>query len=125
MSYKDKEKQKEYQRNWIASRRAEFFKDKECKNCQSKINLVLHHRNPEEKESHKIWSWSKERREQEIAKCDILCEKCHKKYHAELRRKLIHGTFTMYSEHGCRCDNCRNANTIKSRNYRAKIRVLN
>lgn len=44
---------------------------------------------------HKIWSWSKERREAEIAKCQVLCKDCHakktlgdiQKYYAQERAK--------------------------------------
>lgn len=49
--------------------------------------LQLHHLNPEEKDSHKIWSWSQKRREAEIAKCIVLCWPCHIHYHVEARRK--------------------------------------
>lgn len=84
MSYADKRKQKDYQKNWIKARRESFFNGKVCFNCGSVDSLVLHHRNPEEKESHKIWSWSEKRRLAEIAKCDVLCESCHISIHKEM-----------------------------------------
>ena len=106
MPYKDKEKQRAYDKKWISNRRLEFFRGKICKECGeddiSKLNL--HHRNPESKESHKIWSWSKERREAEILKCDILCKKCHTELHAKQRRK--HGTRSRYIA-GCICTECK------------------
>ena len=36
------------------------------------------------KKDHKIWSWSKQRREAEIKKCVVLCRKCHVKAHVEM-----------------------------------------
>ncbi len=77
MPIRDKEKKREYQKDWMRKRRASFFNGKECKHCGSKENLELHHLNPEEKESHAIWSWRESRRNEEIAKCIVLCEKCH------------------------------------------------
>jgi hypothetical protein len=35
------------------------------------------HVDPSKKTSHSIWSWSPERREAEIAKCQVLCRPCH------------------------------------------------
>lgn len=84
MPYKDKNKARSYQANWIRNRRQIFFEDKSCLVCGSNENLVLHHRNPEEKESHKIWSWSDKRRFAEIAKCDVLCQNCHIEVHRKM-----------------------------------------
>ena len=77
MSYTDPEKQRAYARAWIAKRRRAFFVDKACCLCDSKVSLELDHIDPKTKISHAIWSWRQERREAEIAKCQILCEKCH------------------------------------------------
>jgi len=68
---------REYQRLWIAKRRAEFFKNKTCILCGSEENLELDHIDPSTKVSHTIWSWSEKRRLEEIAKCQILCHDCH------------------------------------------------
>ena len=101
----DPEERRRYQREWMARRRAEFFSDKSCVMCGSTDNLELDHVNPEEKVTHRIWSWARERREAEIAKCQVLCKDCHKEkskqYLAENRQ---HGR-TLYG-HGCRCDIC-------------------
>ena len=79
MPYKSKEKQREFNRKWVAKRRAEFFKNKVCVQCGSKKDLELDHIKKEDKVSNRIWSWSKERRESEIKKCQILChDPCHK-----------------------------------------------
>ena len=72
-----KEEQREYQRKWVAKRRADFFADKECIRCGSHEDLELDHVDPSQKISHNIWSWSEHRRLTEIAKCQILCHDCH------------------------------------------------
>ncbi len=78
MPYKDIEKQRAYQREWVAKRRQAWFQDKKCP-CGSTERLELDHINPRDKEDHKIWSWSAERRNAELAKCQALCYYCHKK----------------------------------------------
>lgn len=78
MPYKDKELQKKFQREWIANRRVEFFKDKSCVKCGSKNKMELDHINRLDKVSHRIWSWKEARRIKEIAKCQVLCNMCHK-----------------------------------------------
>ena len=77
MPYLDPDKNREYQRNWVAARRAAFFSDKHCKHCGSKENLELDHIDPALKDTHRIWSWSASRRDREIAKCQVLCKACH------------------------------------------------
>lgn len=72
------ERKREYQREWLANRRANFFADKACVRCGSAEQLELDHIDPEQKVSHRIWSWSQERRDAEIAKCQVLCAECHK-----------------------------------------------
>lgn len=67
-----------YQREWMRRRRAEFFADKVCAACGIDELLELDHVDPDVKVSHKIWSWSEERRAAEIAKCQVLCTECHK-----------------------------------------------
>ena len=98
MPYKNKSKQLEYQKLWMRKRRQEFFADKQCKNCKTSKNLQLHHLNPDEKKSHKIWSWSKEKRNNELRKCIILCKNCHKEQH---KSQAKCGSSTKY-RYGCR-----------------------
>lgn len=87
MAYKDIEKKREYQRVWIANRRAAYFKDKSCVKCKSTERLELDHIIPALKTSHNIWSWRKERREAELMKCQVLCHDCHVKKTTIDRRK--------------------------------------
>lgn len=108
MPYKDKRKQLEYQRQWMARRREDFLKDKVCIFCGSIERLELDHIDPKLKISHKIWSWSFERRVIEIAKCRVLCHTCHKKRSDEqLKRDTPHGTISGYHYRKCRCNPCR------------------
>ncbi len=100
------DKKREYDSKWMAKRRHDFFKDKECVKCNSKENLELDHIDPKLKTSHNIWSWSEERRLAEIAKCQVLCEKCHKeKTIAYITKPIEHGTYSGYCKK-CRCNKC-------------------
>jgi hypothetical protein len=77
MTYRDPERQRQYQRAWMAKRRAEFMAGKACVFCGSTERLELDHIDRHQKTHHRIWSWTKERREAEIAKCRVLCRPCH------------------------------------------------
>ncbi len=80
MPYKDKDRQREYQREWKDARRKKWFKENgPCLKCGSWDSLQIDHRDPSQKVSNSIWSWSKERRDMELDKCDILCSECHRK----------------------------------------------
>ena len=72
---------KKYQREWIAKRRSDWIiGNGPCKNCGSWDQLEVDHINPEEKEYNisQIWSRKQEVRDKELAKCQVLCEDCHK-----------------------------------------------
>lgn len=79
MPYADPEAQKKYQREWFAARRAAWFADKVCDapGCEISEDLELDHIDPSIKVSHRIWSWSEERRTAELAKCRPLCSEHH------------------------------------------------
>lgn len=124
MPYKDKTKHNAYMLQWISQRRCNWFAaNGPCVECGSVENLELDHIDPNKKVSHRIWSWSKKRRDEEIAKCQVLCRSCHthKTYRDYYELLPKHGT-TGY-RHGCRCDVCRKANTLARREYRRKHRV--
>ncbi len=108
--------QRDYQRRWVASRREAFFAEQACAECGSRDDLHLHHRDPEQKADHRIWSWAQERREAEISKCDVLCAPCHREHHALESRR--HG-IKRY-EKGCRCDVCRTAKSESNARYLAR-----
>lgn len=66
-----------YQREWMRRRREAFFAGKTCKQCGCPDRLEIHHRDPQHKVSHRIWSYSDHKRKAELAKCDVLCYDCH------------------------------------------------
>lgn len=115
--------QREYSRKWIAKRRAEYFRDKSCSKCCSKDRLEIHHVFRETKVSHSVWSWSKDRREIELAKCVVLCWECHQEETRKERyRPIRHGTATGYRR-GCRCNECRIGRAESDRRYKSQMRL--
>lgn len=68
-----------YQLRWIQKRRKAWLdKNGPCRKCGSDLNLEVDHINPNEKVTHRVWNWPEERRNSELSKCQVLCEKCHK-----------------------------------------------
>ena len=111
---------REYQRKWLARRREEFFADKACVVCGSTEGLELDHIDPSKKVTHRIWSWSAERRNEEISKCQVLCAEHHKdKTRGQFTKPLVHGTSNAYRKKGCRCDLCGEWLRQYWRDYRA------
>jgi len=109
--YKDKDKQRAYQKQRVAKIREQWFKENgPCKECGSRLNLEIHHKDPTQKESHRIWSWAKERREAELKKCEVLCTTCHMAKHN--KQWSEHGMASMYRK-GCRCEACIKAKAIE------------
>lgn len=101
-----KEKQIEYQRNWMRKRRAEWLAiHGPCVLCGSNERLEVDHIDRRSKVDHRVWSWSKKRREDELAKCQILCKKCH--ISKTIKDFGWHkcGTLSQY-DRGCRCRTC-------------------
>ena len=81
MPYRDPAAQREYQRQWKAARRGEWLSDKVCARCGTSERLEIHHRDSSEKVDHKVWSWAKQRRDTELAKCEVVCRDCHEDEH--------------------------------------------
>lgn len=105
MPYKDKQKQKEYQKKWDRQNKkpkreqtswikrkemVRLAKDKPCQCCGVKYDPVvmdLHHLNPEIKDdkiSQLMKSSSYSKLQEEIDKCAVLCANCHRSLHAGL-----------------------------------------
>lgn len=76
--YADPAERNRYARDWVARRRASWFEGKACVRCGAMERLELDHIDPRKKVSHSIWSWTIERRNAELAKCQVLCQPCHK-----------------------------------------------
>ena len=121
MSYADPTRQREYQREWAAQRRAERMDGLSCVKCGSTRRLEMDHVDPSTKVTHRVWTWNPKRREAELAKCQPLCVDCHRaKTLAENPPR--HGTVKRYNK-GCRCEPCRQAKARKAAAYRARKRA--
>jgi hypothetical protein len=108
MPFKDPEKKRAYQREWYAKRRASYLEDKSCAVCGSTDRLEVDHKDPKQKLSHRVWSWTATRREAELEKCQVLCYEHHlEKTKRQAEESRQHG-HTLY-RHGCRCDICKQA----------------
>lgn len=86
-----------------------------CVRCQSRTNLEVHHRDPAQKVEHRVWSWEETRRAVELAKCEVLCRRCHTLIHSE-NTPIEHGIKGY--RRGCRCDACRMAKSEQAAQYR-------
>ena len=86
------ETKRAYQRKWLADRRNAWFSiNGPCKRCGSRENLQLDHIDRTQKVNHAVWSWRKERRLLELAKCQVLCEICHRKKSAKESSDILSG----------------------------------
>lgn len=106
-----KELQKIYVREWRKNRRLKWiYENGPCKKCGSTEQLEVDHIDPSTKVTHKVWTWSCERRKNELAKCQVLCKSCHReKTNQQLSKPLIHGTLHGYDRKKCRCELCKKA----------------
>lgn len=118
MPYSDPERQREYQREWKARRRAMFTDGVVCGECGGEP-IDWHHRDPSTKIDHRIYSWSVPRIEAELANCVPLCRQCHNAIHNP-RGPIPHGTHSGYSHHGCRCTECRAGTAAYERERRRR-----
>jgi len=101
MPYKDKEKQREYQRKWANEKgpNSWYLKKKEildtakdvpCQSCgqiHPSCCMDLHHVDPSDKKyeiSYLKKNGSIQLLEEELSKCVCLCALCHRKIHANL-----------------------------------------
>lgn len=98
-----------------------------CVQCGSQVELQVDHINPSTKVSHKVWSWSEERRLEELAKCQVLCRKCHEAKTSRENSKAspCDGVNTTnYYKNKCRCDPCKRAASLKkSANRQRRLKL--
>ena len=116
---------REYKRKWAAARRAEWMAGKSCIICGTTQSLEVDHIDPEQKVSHRIWTWAIPRRDAELAKCQILCTEHHKEKTKAQRPIPEHGTVSRYTSktNKCRCELCRKANRERKALNEAKQKV--
>jgi hypothetical protein len=119
-----------YQRNWVRERRNAWIESQGgvCVKCGSKEDLEVDHKNPELKAMHASALWSRDQNSKivldELSKCQVLCNACHKAKTSQDRRESIptHG-LSAYRVGLCRCDKiCRPANAAYRRERRAKLK---
>jgi hypothetical protein len=79
--YKDPVRQRAAQLAHVREKRRLALVGRHCERCGTTDELEFHHRDPGEKISHRIWSWSWERIAKELEKCDVLCRPCHDAVH--------------------------------------------
>jgi 5-methylcytosine-specific restriction endonuclease McrA len=112
MPIKNVVERRKWQLAWLKNRRDAWFADKKCVDCGSTERLEIDHVNPAEKVANSVWSWTKKKRDVELAKCEVRCYKCHKKRTAQQLREMFsrpitHGTVSAYLKRKCKCDICR------------------
>lgn len=110
-------------RRYHARRKASIQQlGEQCVKCGSKKLLEFHHTDPDSKDFTvaRGASFSEERWQREIAKCDLLCHNCHVAHHSPKHRC---GDVKKYWQ-GCRCDKCRAAKAEYHRQYIMRSRGL-
>lgn len=109
MGFKDKLKQNAAQLRYQQERRRQWIAENgPCRQCGTWERLEVDHIDPSTKVDSHIWSWTKARRDVELAKCQVLCFECHKQKTFPTRG--THGRERMYRL-GCRCEACTKAKT--------------
>lgn len=131
---RDAESARRYSREWQkwvrrARRAAWIAENGPCKRCGSTERLEVDHIDPSSKEHevHSVWTWGAEIRERELAKCQVLCRKCHESKNASEGQARMGGpvkcgTYAAYIQ-GCRCEGCRKANTEYAKQRRRRMGV--
>lgn len=65
-------------RRWVADNRAAWLQEHgPCVDCGTWEALQVDHVDASTKVTHRVWAWSKARREAELSKCVVRCESCH------------------------------------------------
>jgi hypothetical protein len=98
-----------------------------CVVCGVTDDLIIHHRNPDEKEFNATQQWGRpwEDTLRELDKCELRCRKHHGTAH---HGEPEHGTVRCYKREKCRCNACVKANSaaqmIYKATYAAKLKRL-
>lgn len=91
-----------------------------CSKCGSVEELEVHHVDPTTKSFTLARGWHHAwvKIEEEMKKCTLLCDPCHGGHH---KVDHEHGTVHKYWQ-GCRCDPCKQAMSIKNKQYREECK---
>jgi len=99
MPYKDKEKQLKYQNEWAKRRRIAWLKENgPCVKCGSWDELQVDHKDASKKVTHRVWTWSEKRRQDELASCQVLCAECHKEKSSKEKARGTRQGKSIFSE---------------------------
>lgn len=120
------EQKRRYQREWMATRRAAWFKAHgPCVDCGSWDQLELDHIDPALKVTHLVWSWTLERREEELAKCVARCKQCHRERTNQQQSKQVccngHDKDVTGRDTDGSCAECRRENQRRYRPSRSSL----
>lgn len=115
------EQKRLYDLKWRKTRRQDWIDSQGgcCAVCGSEDRLEVDHVDPATKlmEPAAIWSRRQEVRDEELAKCQVLCYDHHReKTNSDLTLLAgpdVHGTNRTYNN-GCRCDDCKAFKKIKN-----------
>lgn len=91
-----------------------------CVHCGATDKLEFDHLDRSEKEdtvANLLRGRGRKALAKELARCQLLCKKCHKRKH-----EPPHGTRSRYTNRGCRCDDCRNASNKYNREWKQQRR---
>ena len=117
-----------YRRDWYAKQKALCIEALGgcCISCGSEDNLQFDHVLPETKAWHitQILHFDTSILLEELSKCQLLCKKCHIEKSKTDVKPTLHGTVSMYSNKGCRCDPCGLANREYKRVYARQYRAM-
>lgn len=73
-----RERSRAYQAKIYRERRDTWLAENgPCKRCGRPEDLHIHHIDPSQKTTHRVFLLSEERRRKELAKCEVLCSGCH------------------------------------------------
>lgn len=76
MPYAEPTTQREFQRQWVADRRAQYLEGKSCWACGTTENLrVVFPGGPLPRGGHTIWTWADSRREEALKQATVLCQR--------------------------------------------------
>ena len=113
------EQKREYQRKWLRARRDKWIEDQggQCVACGGTESLEIDHKDKHTKSFSiaTIWSRAEHIRKEELKKCQVLCEDCHKIKSSEEATTIKHGTINTYERHGCRCLECKEVKSKKNK----------
>lgn len=120
----DLEERRKYQLRWINKRRDTWIKENgPCRECGAFENLEVDHIDPATKKFHprELWSRTEAVRIEELKKCQVLCEDCHKEKSLRDGSHPTNHGISGYTNRGCRCEICKAAKLeISRRTSRAR-----